>query len=199
MLDSPNNIVVITGSRPEVGKSFTAANLSAVLAMAGQKVMLVDADMRRGDVHSYFGVNRFPGLSDVIAGADIEGTVLHNVIPNLDVLPKGNLLPNPAELLMSDRFNSMLEHFSSRYDVVIVDTPPVLAVTDSTLIAKKAGTTLLVVRHGHQPLSEINETAKRLRAGGARLKGVLFTNVPQRRIGYGSYYAGYYGYESSSD
>ncbi|MFM0155329.1 polysaccharide biosynthesis tyrosine autokinase [Paraburkholderia sediminicola] len=199
MLDSPNNIVMITGSRPEVGKSFTAANLSAVLAMGGQKVMLVDADMRRGDVHSYFGVSRFPGLSDVISGADIEGTILHNVIPNLDVLPKGTLPPNPAELLMNDRFNLMLEHFASRYDVVIVDTPPVLAVTDSTLIGKLAGTTLLVVRHGYQPLSEISETAKRLRAGGVRLKGVLFTNVPQRRVGYGAYYAGYYGYESSAD
>ncbi|MFP3608647.1 polysaccharide biosynthesis tyrosine autokinase [Paraburkholderia sp. SIMBA_050] len=193
-LDAANNVIVITGPRPEVGKSFMSVNLAAVLASGGKRVMLIDADMRRGDLHSYFGVSRQPGLSDAIAGMDVESAVLREVLPGMDMLPKGSLPPNPAELLMSERFKTMLDDFSSRYDIVIVDTPPMLAVTDAALIGKHAGTTLLVVRHGRHPMAEILESANRLRNVGVALKGVLFTDVPQRRIGYGTYY---YGYEST--
>jgi tyrosine-protein kinase Etk/Wzc len=199
LLDVTNNVIVVTGPRPEVGKSFMSVNLSAVLASGGKRVLLIDADMRRGDVHSYFGVSKQPGLADVIAGLDVEGAVLRDLLPGVDVLPKGSLPPNPAELLMSERFKTMLDHFSGRYDVVIVDTPPVLAVTDAALIGKHAGTTLLVVRHGRHPMAEILESANRLRNGGVTFKGVLFTDVPQRRLGYGTYYSGYYGYESVSE
>lgn len=196
LLDAANNVIVIAGPRPEVGKSFMSVNLAAVLASGGKRVLLIDADMRRGDLHSYFGLSREPGLSDVIAGLDIGGAVLREVLPNLDVLPKGSLPPNPAELLMGERFKAMLEQVSSLYDIVIVDTPPLLAVTDAALIGKNAGTTLLVVRHGHHPMAEILECANRLRNAGVALKGVLFTDVPQRRLGYGTYY---YGYESSPE
>ncbi|MFP3564931.1 polysaccharide biosynthesis tyrosine autokinase [Paraburkholderia sp. SIMBA_030] len=196
LLDAANNVIVITGPRPEVGKSFMSVNLAAVLASGGKRILLIDADMRRGDLHSYFGVSRHPGLSDVIAGLDIDRAVLREVLPNLDVLPKGSLPPNPAELLMSERFKTLLEHVSSLYDIVIVDTPPLLAVTDAALIGKHAGTTLLVVRHGRHPMPEILESANRLRNVGVALKGVLFTDVPQRRLGYGTYY---YGYESSAE
>jgi tyrosine-protein kinase Etk/Wzc len=199
LLDVSNNVLVITGPRPEVGKSFMSVNLAAVLASGGKRVMLIDADMRRGDLHGYFGVARQPGLSDVIAGREAESAVLRNVLPGLDVLPKGSLPPNPAELLMSERFRTMLDHFSSQYDIVIVDTPPVLAVTDAALIGRHAGATLLVVRHGRHPMAEILESANRLRNGGVTLKGVLFTDVPQRRVGYGTYYSGYYGYESTPE
>ncbi|MFM0211286.1 polysaccharide biosynthesis tyrosine autokinase [Paraburkholderia sediminicola] len=196
LLDAANNVIVITGPRPEVGKSFMSVNLAAVLASGDKRILLIDADMRRGDLHSYFGVSRHPGLSDVIAGLDINSAVLREVLPNLDVLPKGSLPPNPAELLMSERFKTMLDHVSSLYDIVIVDTPPLLAVTDAALIGKHAGTTLLVVRHGRHPMPEILESANRLRNVGVALKGVLFTDVPQRRLGYGTYY---YGYESSTE
>ncbi|MGF6903730.1 polysaccharide biosynthesis tyrosine autokinase [Paraburkholderia sp. GAS348] len=196
-LDISNNVVMVTGPRPEVGKSFVSINLAAVVAAGGKRVLLIDGDMRRGDVHSKFGVRRHPGLSDAIAGADIESSVLRDVLPGLDILPKGTLPPNPAELLMTERFKTMLESLSSRYDIVIVDTPPVLAVTDSTLIGKYAATTLLVVRHGQHSIAEIGETMKRLRNNGIALKGVVFTDVPQRRFGYGAYYSGYYSYASS--
>jgi tyrosine-protein kinase Etk/Wzc len=98
---------------------------------------------------------------------------------------------------MTERFKMLLEHFSARYDLVIIDTPPVLAVTDASVIGKYAGTTLLVVRHGKHSTAEIGETMKRLVNSGIAVKGVAFTDVPQRRLGYGSYYAGYYTYESS--
>ncbi|GBH28225.1 polysaccharide biosynthesis tyrosine autokinase [Burkholderia vietnamiensis] len=199
LIEASNNILVITGPRPAVGKSFTSVNLAAVLAASGKRVLLVDADMRRGDVHSYLGVSRQPGLSDVIAGAELDSALLHEVLPGLDLLPKGTLPPNPAELLMSRNFKALLDELGARYDLVIIDTPPILAVTDAALIGRHAGSTLLVVRHGRHPVPELLESVSRLRISGVTLKGALFTDVPKRRVGYGAYYSSYYGYESVSE
>jgi tyrosine-protein kinase Etk/Wzc len=197
---APNNIVMLTGSRPDAGKSFLSVNLSALVASAGKRVLVIDGDMRRGEVHSHFGVRHQPGLSDVLRGADPASVIQHDVLPGLDVLTKGTLPTHPSELLMSERFRDLLESLSRRYDLVIIDTPPVLAVTDSTVIGKYAGTTLLVVRYGRHPIAEITETAKRLETGGVNLKGVLLTDVPPAvpMLG-GSYNGGYYGYESISE
>jgi tyrosine-protein kinase Etk/Wzc len=192
-----NNIVMITGSRPDTGKSFLSVNLAALVASANKRVLIIDGDMRRGDVHSHFGIAHQPGLSDVLSGGDLASMVQRDVLPGLDVLAKGTLPSHPSELLMSKRFQTMLDELKSHYDIVIVDTPPVLAVTDSTVIGKYAGTTLLVVRHGRHPLNEIAETAKRLLNGGVSLKGVLLTDVPQEAAFLGSgYQGGYYGYDS---
>jgi tyrosine-protein kinase Etk/Wzc len=192
-----NNVVMITGSRPDAGKSFLSVNLSALVASANKRVLIIDADMRRGDVHSHFGISHQPGLSDVLSGGDLYSMIQRDVLPGLDVLAKGSLPTHPAELLMSKRFEMLLDELKPQYDLVIVDTPPVLAVTDSTLIGKYAGTTLLVVRHGRQPLHEIVETAKRLRNGGVAMRGVLLTDVPQEAAFLGSgYQGGYYGYDS---
>ncbi|HEY2607630.1 MAG TPA: CpsD/CapB family tyrosine-protein kinase, partial [Paraburkholderia sp.] len=133
----------------------------------------------------------------VLCGGDLRSMIQHDVLPGLDVLPKGSLPTHPAELLMSKRFETMLDELKPYYDVVIVDTPPVLAVTDATLIGKYAGTTLLVVRHGRHPLNEIIETAKRMRNAGVAMRGVLLTDVPQEGAFLGSgYQGGYYGYDS---
>jgi tyrosine-protein kinase Etk/Wzc len=196
--DAVNNVIMVTGPRPEVGKSFLAANLAAVLAAGGKRVLLVDADMRRGDANVYFDIGPTPGLSDVIAGDLSDKAIRRSVAPGLDFLPKGSKPPNPAELLMSERFKALLDEFSHQYDVVVIDTPPVLAVTDATVIGKHAGTTLLAVRHGRHTVAEITEAERRLGNAGVQIRGVLFTDVPQRRLGYGSYYSGYYRYESRS-
>lgn len=195
-----NNIVMVTGSRPDAGKSFLSVNLAALVASAGKRVLVIDGDMRRGEVHSHFGVRHQPGLSDVLRGGDAEPVIQHDVLPGLDVLAKGSLPTHPSELLMSDRFREMLDDLKSKYDLVIIDTPPVLAVTDSTVIGKHAGTTLLVVRYGRHPIGEISETVKRLQTGGVNLKGVLLTDVPQATplIG-GAYRGGYYGYDSIAE
>ena len=195
--EAPNNIVMLTGSRPDIGKSFLSVNLAALVASVNKRVLIVDGDMRRGDVHSHFGIAHQPGLSDVLLGADLDQAIQHEVLPGLDVLAKGSLHSHPSELLMSPRFESLLEELRARYDLVIVDTPPVLAVTDSTVIGRYAGTTLLAIRHGRHPLSELEETVKRLRNGGVNLRGVLLTDVPKTGafIG-GGYRGGDYGYES---
>ncbi|WP_250452107.1 polysaccharide biosynthesis tyrosine autokinase [Caballeronia sp. ATUFL_M2_KS44] len=199
MADAHNNVVMLTGSRPEAGKSFLSANLATLVASTRKRVLLIDGDMRRGDIHSHFGVRHSPGLSDVLMGADVTSAILHDVLPGVDLITKGSLPSHPSELLASDRLGEVLEQLKQLYDLVIVDTPPVLAVTDATVIGKHAGTSLLVVRHGKNQVQEIGETMKRLHHGGVNMKGVLLTDVPQSKILMGSTYAGYYGYESIAE
>ncbi|MHB9833915.1 polysaccharide biosynthesis tyrosine autokinase [Paraburkholderia terrae] len=197
-MGAANNVVAITSPRPEVGKSFTSANLAVVLATGGKRVLLIDADMRRGSIHLYFGLSREVGLSDVVAGnVDPSAAIVRAVIPNVDVLPKGSVSTNPAELLLSDRMKVLLDKWSSEYDVVVVDTPPVLAVTDAAVVAKYAGATLLAIKHGDHPMPEIVEVTRRLRTAGVSLKGALFTHVAQHSINSGSYYASYYSYTNT--
>ncbi|WP_322094613.1 polysaccharide biosynthesis tyrosine autokinase [Paraburkholderia bannensis] len=195
MLNAPNNVICITSSRPSVGKSFTSANLAAVLASNGKRVVLIDADLRRGTVGSYFGVPREPGLSDALAqGIDVSRVIAKGAIPNVDVLSRGKWVNNPSELLTSDRMRSLVERLSGEYDIVIIDTPPVLAVTDSAVVGKISGTTLLAIRHGAHPIAELTEVVQRLSSAGVSVKGALFTNVTQRSLSGGSYYASYYAY-----
>ncbi|WP_244815420.1 polysaccharide biosynthesis tyrosine autokinase [Caballeronia sp. Lep1P3] len=199
MADAGNNVVMLTGSRPEAGKSFLSANLATLVASTRKRVLLIDGDMRRGDIHSHFGVRHSPGLSDVLMGADVTSAILHDVLPGVDLITKGSLPSHPSELLASERLGEVLDQLKQQYDLVIVDTPPVLAVTDATVIGKHAGTSLLVVRHGKNQVQEIGETMKRLQHGGVNMKGVLLTDVPQSKILMGSTYAGYYGYESIAE
>jgi tyrosine-protein kinase Etk/Wzc len=199
LLNAPNNVVCITSSRPGAGKSFTSANLAAVLASSGKRVMLLDADLRRGTLQSYFGLARQPGLSDVLArGADVSRVVSRQAIKNVDVLPKGMPVPNPAELLMSDRMKALIDRFAAEYDVVVIDTPPVLAVTDSAVVGKFSGTTLLAIQHGAQPMPELMEVVQRLHAAGVSIKGALFTNVAQHSFTGGAYYSAYYAYDEKA-
>lgn len=191
LLAASNNVVAITGPRNKVGKSFVSVNFAAVLALGGKRTIIVDGDMRRGDIHEYLNIRRRPGLSDVIAGADLDSALVRDVLPGLDALPQGTVPPNPSELLMSERFRSLLDELSARYDVVLIDTPPVLAVTDAALIARRAGATLLVCRHGRDALSGIGETVRRLRHGGIAVKGVVLTDVPRSPFGYGSKFPTY--------
>ncbi|AQG99438.1 protein tyrosine kinase [Burkholderia sp. KK1] len=199
LTDARNNVVMLTGSRPEAGKSFLSANLATLVASTRKRVLLIDGDMRRGDIHSHFGVRHSPGLSDVLMGADVMSTILHDVLPGVDLITKGSLPSHPSELLASDRFGEVLAELKRHYDLVVIDTPPVLAVTDATVIGKHAGTSLLVVRHGKNQVQEIGETMKRLHNGGVHMKGVLLTDVPQSKVLNGSTYAGYYSYESIAE
>jgi tyrosine-protein kinase Etk/Wzc len=207
MLEAPNNRVLVTGATPSVGKSFVSANLACVLAIGGKRVLLIDADMRKGHLNQYFGISRERGLSEVIAGT-ISATqaIRKALLPNLDVLPTGVLPPNPAELMMSTAFASALQELSLLYDYVIMDTPPVLVAADTIGIAAQAGTVLLVARSGQTQIGELNESSKRLAQAGKTVSGVLFNAVDLSRRHYGSYgykYGRYkyrhYSYESQSN
>jgi tyrosine-protein kinase Etk/Wzc len=185
-----NNVVMITSSRAGVGKSFLAVNLAAVLANGGKKVLLIDADMRMGDMHMSFAPAGGSGLSELLKGAAFDDVILRDVMDGVDLIPRGGESPNAADLLMSRRLSETLDVASRRYDAVVVDTPPVLAVTDATLIGRHAGTTLLVARHGRHPVGEVYEALSRLQNGGVSVAGILFTDVPLDKARYGS---GYYG------
>lgn len=187
VLKPENNIVMITGPRPGVGKSFVSVNLATVLAATGKRILLIDADMRRGDVHSYFSINGKPGLSDVLTGREPDSVIHRQALPNLDVMMAGAAPDRPSELLLRERFSAMLTSLAASYDMVIVDSPPVLAVTDPMLIGKLAGATLMVVRHGYHSAAELRETTRHLSNAGVGVDGVLLTDVPQRGAAYGAY------------
>jgi tyrosine-protein kinase Etk/Wzc len=196
MLDAANNIVLISGPTPGIGKSFTSANFAAVLAAAGKRVVLVDADMRKGHIHQFFGLQRGTGLSELIAGTQPLAKVMHTAVaPGLDFLSTGTMPPNPAELLMSPSAQDLLKTLSAQYDIVLIDTPPVLAVSDTAILAPQAGTTFLVVRANVSSLGEVQEATKRLQQSGVTVKGVIFNglDISKRRYGYGSGYG--YGYK----
>lgn len=204
MLDARNNVVLITGPTPGIGKSFTSANFAAVLAASGKRVLLVDADLRKGHIHQFLGLERGVGLSDLIAGtSSLSPTIHRNIAPGLDFLSAGTIPPNPAELLMSSGVQDMLKTLSSQYDIVLIDTPPVLAVSDSAILAPLAGTTFLLARADISTLGEVQEATKRLQQSGVNVKGVIFNglDISKRRYGYGYGY-GYkykrYGYRYQS-
>lgn len=195
MLEAPNNRVMITGATPGVGKSFVTSNFAALMAAAGKRTLLIDADLRRGHLHQYLGLQRHGGLSELIAGSlTIQQTVHRQVVPNLDFLATGQLPPNPAELLTSDSFTTTLEKLSEQYDLVVVDTPPVLVASDTAAVATHAGTVLLVARANMSSMGELKESTRRLALGGKAATGVLLNAMDAKRRAYGGYKYGRYRY-----
>lgn len=196
MLEAPNNRVLISGGTPGVGKSFVSANFASIVAAAGKKVLLIDADLRKGYLNQVFSLPRAKGLSEFIAGSKRLDEVLHReVLPNLDLISTGMLPPNPAELLMSESFASILNKLSSAYDLVIIDTAPVLVASDTASVAPHAGTILLVARAEKTHLGELNESVKRLAHVGCTANGVILNAMDMTRRHYGSYSYKYGGYK----
>jgi tyrosine-protein kinase Etk/Wzc len=197
LADASNNIIAIAGPSPSIGKSFISVNLAYVLADAGKRVLLVDADLRKGHLHRYFGVAKLPGLSDLIRGAAAEKDVIRKTTAdNLHFLAMGERPPNPSELLSSSRYQSLMALASSEYDLVLLDTAPVLAVTDATLACRPAGTTLLVFRGGQHPLREMAAAAKRMMQSGVTPRAIILNDVMPKAAGYAySRYGYHYHYE----
>ncbi|MBZ4420121.1 polysaccharide biosynthesis tyrosine autokinase [Myxococcus sp. RHSTA-1-4] len=194
MKDAPNNVVAITGPSPGVGKSFIAVNLAWVLADSGKRILLVDANLRGGWLHRCFGVARSQGLSELISGTAGVDEVIQPVHERrLSFLSTGELPPNPAELLLSDRFAALVAWMSAEYDLVLIDTPPILAVTDAALVGRHAGVSLMVVRAGAHPMREVVAAVKRLELNGVQARGVIFNGVP--RSPRGRAVSGIYQYE----
>jgi tyrosine-protein kinase Etk/Wzc len=200
LVEARNNVIALGAPAPAVGKSFVSVNLAHLLAAAGRKVLLVDGDLRRGRLHRYFSLERGPGLSEAVTGSvPLEQVLRKTGVERLDVLSTGRIPPNPAELLASHRFQHVLAAVSQRYDLVIVDTPPVLAVTDPALVARHAGVNLLVLRAGAHPIGEIALAAKHLGQAGVRLQGAILNEVQATggRSGMGRYYR--YEYRSERE
>jgi len=194
MIEAKNNILMITGPSPAVGKSFVTSNLAAVIAQSGKKVLLVDADMRKGYLHKVMRCQGDKGLSDILSGRiTLFDAIQKTPLNNLHVIAHGQLPPNPSELLMHENFSRFVREISSMYDLVIFDTPPILAVTDAALVGSQAGTTLMVTRYGLNGIKEIEHAKRRLEQNGLLVKGVIFNAVLRKASNYSDY--GYYQYE----
>lgn len=200
MLDSANNVLMLTGPGPGLGKSFVSVNLGAVLALSGKRVVVVDGDLRRGHLNEYVNCQRSPGLSDYCAGqADIKDVLRRTVVDGLWIVPTGLIPPNPAELLLTDNFSELVKALSQNFDYVVIDTPPILAVTDAAIVGKVAGSTLLVLKAGEHSMPMIQETAARLQNAGVKVSGTIFNQVGRPGAGYAGYRYGYsYQYKSYS-
>ncbi|MEZ8544032.1 polysaccharide biosynthesis tyrosine autokinase [Vibrio splendidus] len=197
MLEAKNNILMISGPAPGIGKSFISTNFAAVTAKTGQKVLLIDADMRKGYLQQSFGVNWDNGLSDILSNKhEFAQYVKATQVENLDIITRGQVPPNPSELLMHPRFTALMDWASKEYDLVIVDTPPVLAVTDPSIVGKFAGTTLMVARYGQNTIKEIDVARNRFEQSGIEVKGVIFNAIEKKASS--SYGYGYYNYAYSS-
>lgn len=197
MLGSKNNIVMIAGPTPCLGKTFVSVNFGVVLTVTDKRVLLVDADLRKGYLHQYFGVDRQGGLSDVIAGVMRPEQVIHrDVIANVDFISTGNLPLNPSEMLLHANFAELLTSLAFDYDYVLIDTPPVLSVSDAIIMSSQAGAILLVTRAGASTIGEIKESIKRLNRAGIAINGVVVNDLKLRpgRYGYGKYRHAHYHY-----
>ncbi|MBB6186547.1 polysaccharide biosynthesis tyrosine autokinase [Rhodanobacter sp. MP7CTX1] len=197
MLEAKNNILMISGASPNAGKTFVSTNLAAVVAQAGQRVLLLDADLRRGTLHRVMGSSAAPGLSELLVGkASLEEALHHKSLENLSFIGRGHAPPNPSELLMHANFTALLKTLMPLYDLIIIDTPPILAVTDAAIIGHHAGTSLMVVRFGLNQAREIALAKQRFEQNGVEIKGAIFNAVERRSAGYYSY--GYYDYREAT-
>ena len=192
MMEASNKVLMVSGPSPGVGKSFVTANLAAVLAQTGQKVVVIDADMRKGHMHRFFDNRNDEGLSDYLSGQKEQETVIQTTkMENLAFIPRGQVPPNPSELLMHNRFKSLMKSLSGQYDIVLVDTPPILAVTDAAIVGQLAGSSLIVTRFGVNSVKEIDITLTRFAQNNVEIKGAIL-NCMERRA---SNEYGYYQYK----
>lgn len=200
MMEARNNVLMISGASPNAGKTFVSTNLAAVIAQTGKKVLLVDTDMRKGYTHRLFNVSNDNGLSDVLSGKiKVENAVKQVKDIGLDFISRGMVPPNPAELLMHRRFGELIEWASKNYDIIVLDTPPILAVTDAAVIGNYAGTTLLVARFEQDTVKEIEVSFKRFDQSGVAVKGCILNGVVKKASSYYGYGYNHYGYSYNND
>lgn len=189
-VDESIQSIVITSPGPSAGKSITAANLAVVYAQQGMKTLLIDADLRKPTVHYTFRLDNLRGLSSVLIGeASFEDAVETGTIGDLHILSCGPIPPNPAELLSSKRMEELIAYAEDHYDFVIVDTPPILAVTDAKIVSQIVDGTIFVVRSGVTEKEEMKKAKEIMLSGGqTRILGAVLNDVPKNEETYYYYY-----------
>jgi len=198
MLEARNNRLMLTGPSPSVGKSFVSSNLAAICAQGGQKVLLIDADMRKGHIHRAFGGYADAGLSDYLAGQSTLSNIIRETEQEgLSYVARGTAPPNPSELLMTRAFTEFLDAVGEKFDLVIIDTPPALAVTDAAIVGKQAGTTLMIARFRENAPKEIDRALQQLESAGVVVKGGILNAIERSAAAYYGY--GYYHYSYKTD
>ncbi|EPQ3511285.1 TPA: polysaccharide biosynthesis tyrosine autokinase [Acinetobacter baumannii] len=200
LANAKNNIIMIAGPSPEVGKSFISTNLATIFAQGDKRVLLIDADMRRGYMHKYFDVDVKPGLSELLSGqADLQKVLHKTQVTNLDVITRGKSPTNPSEILSSNQFKELLEQLQSQYDHIIIDTPPVLAVTDGIIISQYTGVNLIVARYAKSQMKELELTVNRFEQAGVKVNGFILNDIQRASAGYGYGYNYAYAYKAQKE
>ncbi|MEY0890540.1 polysaccharide biosynthesis tyrosine autokinase [Providencia rettgeri] len=189
VMNQGNNLVMISSASPDVGKSFVTSNMAVVLANAGKKVLLIDTDLRKGRIHKAFGLSNKAGLSEYLAQQDItQPTIHHGVIENLDVICRGKNVTHSSELLMGERFKHLLDTVKGQYDIVVIDTAPILAITDSAIIGKYVGTSLLIAYYGVNTVKDIELSLKRFKQNDIEITGVILNGIDAKSDDYNYVY-----------
>ena len=200
LVNAKNNIIVIAGPSPEVGKSFISTNLATILAQTNKKVLLIDADMRRGYMHKYFNLDVKPGLSEFLSHqADLNQVVHTTEVDGLSIITRGKSPANPSEMLGSEQFELLLNQLSQEYDHIIIDTPPVLAVTDAIIISQYAGVNLLVARYAKSQMKELELSLSRFEQANVKVNGFILNDIQRAGAGYGYGYNYSYAYKANKD
>jgi polysaccharide biosynthesis transport protein len=195
----PPRIIVLTSATPSEGKTTIASNLATILAQRDTRVLLIDGDLRRPNIHHRFGMTGKIGLTTVLTGSTtLEETVqVVPEIPNLDILPSGPIPPFPAEMLSSDAMSALLKRCAQLYSYVVIDSPPILSVTDGVILSRQADAVVLVVRHGKSSKHVVRRARDLLLRSGAPITGIVLNAVDLNSPEYYGYY-GYSGYSYSS-
>lgn len=189
VMNQGNNLVMVTSASPGVGKSFVTSNMAVVLANAGKKVLLIDTDLRKGHIHKAFGLSNKLGLSDYLSQSDTSQPNIHNsVIENLDVICRGKNVTHSSELLMSERFKRLLDTVKGQYDIVVIDSAPILAITDSAIIGKYVGTSLLIAYYGVNTVKDIELSLKRFKQNDIEITGVILNGIDAKSDDYNYVY-----------
>jgi tyrosine-protein kinase Etk/Wzc len=193
MMEAKNNVLMISGVSLGAGKTFISSNLAAVIAQTKKKVLLIDADMRKGYLHEVFGLEAGCGLAEILKGTTpFEQAVVSLPDIGLDYLSRGHIPSHPAELLMSPAFKALLDTASSRYDLIIIDTPPVMAVTDATIVGRHAETIMMVARFEENTVKEVEVCIRRFKQNGMAINGWILNGVKKRKSSdYGYGYSAY--------
>lgn len=198
MMEARNNVLMITGASPNAGKTFISSNLAAIIANSGKKVLYIDADMRKGYVHKVLGVAAENGLSDYLSGTKEVSQIIKRIDEaDFDYISRGQIPPNPAELLMHPRMQKLIDWANNNYDLIVIDTPPVLAVTDPAIVGSYSGTTLLVARFEENTAKEIDISIRRLEQSNIAVKGCVLNGVVRRASSQYGYGYNHYGYSYS--
>lgn len=200
MLDKESNIIAVTSCEPGEGKSTIVSNLAISLAQSGKKVLLIDCDLRKPIIHKKFGISNASGLTSLLLKeSTLEETIYKVDIPNLGLIPSGAVPPNPSEILGSKKMSKALEELRNYFDIILLDSPPVLVVSDLHVLASTIDGILLVASYGVTEKNAILRAKESIVKVGGKVLGVVENKIPQDAKGYGGYgYSQYKGYYSST-
>ena len=187
-IDKEIKSIVVTSASPKEGKSTVSGNLALSFAQNGKKVIIIDCDLRKPSIHRKFNISNLCGLSEVMIGKETLDNAIQKYKSNIHILPSGKIPPNPAEMINSTSMSNLLEELKEEYDIVIIDSPPLEAVTDGQILSTKVDGTILVLKAGESKIESVKEAKNLLNKVGANIIGLVINQVSKSKKNYYYYY-----------